>query len=145
MRRLNKSFFGLFREQTGLNLIEVLVAVALLGAIGTVFLTALGSVYKNVEITEEKQQAEALARSQLEYIKHLPYSEDGAYPVTVELPPQYSMVINTSAPTCIGTSENCTSLETLIGSSVDTIQEIKVFVYHGNNPVLSVACYKVKS
>lgn len=145
MRRLAKLWLRLPQGQAGISLIESLVAVAILGAIGVVFMTSLGTAYKSVGILDEQQQAETLIRSQLEDIKNSPYQDSGVYPVTVDLPPQYSMTITVTPPTKIGTLDNNTPLEELLGYSVTTIQEITVSVSHGGKPVLAVACYKLKS
>ena len=134
----------LLRGQAGLTLIETLVAVSILAAIGVVFMSAMFTGYRSVGILDEQQQAETLIRSQLEDIKNSPYDDSGDYAVTVTLPTQYSMSITVTPPTCIGTADNCTPLEELVEPPVTTIQEITVSVSHGSKPVLSVACYKVK-
>ncbi len=137
------------RFQYGFNLIEVLVAVAILSAIGVVFIASMTTANKSVAIFDEKTQAEALIRSQLDQIKISPYLDSGNYTVTVTLPLQYSMTINTEPPTCIGpSSDNCTDIETLYGSNITTIQEITVSVFRTGSGedqhVLSIGTYKVK-
>jgi len=144
MTRLAKLWLRLPQGQAGISLVETIVAVAILGAIGVTFIAAMSTAYKGVGILDEQQQAEALARSQLEDIKDSPYQDSGVYPVTVDLPTQYSMTITVTPPTQIGTLDDNTPLEELLGVPVTTIQEITVSVYHGDKPVLSVACYKVK-
>lgn len=138
----------LLREQKGLTVIEVLVTVGILAAIGVAFMTSMSTAYKCVGTLDEKSQAEALARSQLEQIKSLAYQDSGNYSVTVSLPPQYSMSINVTAPAKIGTADNYTSLNQLMGYNVTTIQEITVSVFRpagsGNRLVLSLAAYKSK-
>ena len=66
MRLLGKGIPGFFRGQKGLTLIEVLVAVAVLAAIGVAFMVSMNAAYKGVGVLDEKTQAKALARSQLE-------------------------------------------------------------------------------
>ena len=134
-----------FRQgQRGIGLLETLVAVGLLAVIGVGFMRSLTTAYKSVGITEEQQQAETLIRSQLENIKAATYDDNGVYPVTVTIPAQYSMNITSTSPTHIGTADNFTSLDDLMGYHVTTIQEITVSISHGTKHVLSVACYKVK-
>ena len=135
---------GLLRGQSGISLIENLVAVSILAAIGVVFMTSLDVAHKNVSIESENLQAEILARSQLEDIKNAAYDVDGNYGVTVELPPQYSIDIDVETPDCVGTADNCTSIEDLMGQTITTIQEITVTVYHSDKAVISVSCYKVE-
>ena len=148
MRWLGKEKLRFLRGQRGFTLIETIVAVAILAAIGVTFISAIDTGYGSVRILDEKTQAEALIRSQLDDIKGSPYLDDGNYTVTVTLPPQYSMTINVEPPTCIGEADNCTPLEELVGYPVTTIQEITVSVFRtgngGDRPVLSVGTYKVK-
>jgi hypothetical protein len=58
------------------------------------------------------------------------------------------MSINVTAPKRIGTADNYTSLEELMGEPVTTIQEITVSVFRtgngGGRPVMSAGTYKVK-
>lgn len=147
MGRLAKLWLRLSRKQAGLSLIENLVAASILAAIGVVFMSALITGYRSVGILDEHQQAELLARSQLEDIKNGDFLPSGVYPVTVELPPNYSISIGVTSPTCIGTADDCVSLDELMEGKItepitDTIQEITVTVYHHDKYVLAVACYK---
>ena len=148
VRKFWQSRYRQFREQSGFTLIEALVAVAILAAIGVTFTTAYYTSYKSVGTLNEKTQAEALIRTQLDDIQASTYQETGNYTVTVTLPPQYSMSINTTTPQRIGTADNYTSLEELVGEPVTTIQEITVTVFRTGNgrarPVLSIGTYKVK-
>ena len=114
------------------------MAASILAAIGVVFMSAMFTGYRSVGTLDEQLQAEALIRSQLEDIKNSAYQDSGIYPVTVSVPPEYSMDITAGYPSCVGTAGNCTTLVT------DTLQEITVSVSHGNKLVLSVGCYKVK-
>jgi len=156
MRQLVKDRFRPFRGQKGLTLVEVVVAVAILGAIGVAFMTAMTTAQKGVGVLDEKTQAKALAHSQLEQIKNAPYPVEepfygtDVYLVAVDLPTQYSMVINVVPPTCIGETDNCTPLEELLPEedNVQYIQEITVSVFRtgseGDRPVFSLSCYKSK-
>jgi len=146
MRLLGKGRFRLLRGQRGFTLIEVLVAVAILAAIGVAFITSIDTGYRSARILDEKTQAEALIRSQLDDIRVSPYQDSGNYTVTVTLPPQYSMTINVEPPQQIGLDR--IPLEDLVEEPVTTIQEITVSVFRTGNgsdrPVLSVGTYKVK-
>ena len=127
-----------------------------MAAIGVAFVASMNAAHKGVGVLDEKTQAEALARSQLEQIKNAPYPEDptaqgtDVYLVTVDLPSQYSMVINVLRPQCIGEADNCTPLEELLPEEVNVkyIQEIKISVFRAGSeadrPVYSLSCYKSK-
>ena len=60
-------------RQSGFTLIETLVAVALLGAIGVTLVGAMFTGYKSLDISQERTFAESLAESQVEYIKSQEY------------------------------------------------------------------------
>ena len=87
MRRLGKGRFRLFQGQRGISLIETLVALAILGAIGVIFLNGLTTTSKGVMISQEKVSAESLAKSQVEYIKaqdYIPIDDYGSENCTYE-------------------------------------------------------------
>lgn len=55
--------------QSGLTLIEVLIATAILGAVGVAFLFGLTTAYKSVTVSAEVTTMESLAKSALEDAK----------------------------------------------------------------------------
>ncbi|MDD5082055.1 MAG: type II secretion system protein [Dehalococcoidales bacterium] len=62
------------RSEKGFSLIEVVIAMALVGIIAVAFFTALSTASKTVVIADEQTTAESLARRQMEYIKNQPYT-----------------------------------------------------------------------
>ena len=62
------------QEQRGFALLEMLMTLALLGIIGTGFMSAVSTASLSTTRLDEHVQAVALARSQLEEIKSLPYA-----------------------------------------------------------------------
>jgi len=64
------------RKQRGFTLIEVIIAMALLGIIAIAFLGALATASSAIIISDERTTAESLARSQLEYVKNQDYSDN---------------------------------------------------------------------
>jgi len=65
--RVRKAFQGGSR---GFTLVEVMIAVALIGIIAIAFLSALSTASTVLIITDEQATAESLARSQMEDIKN---------------------------------------------------------------------------
>jgi len=60
-------------DESGTTLIETLVALALLGAIGVAFLSGLATTSRATIIADEQTTAESLARSQIEWAKKVDY------------------------------------------------------------------------
>ncbi len=64
------------KKQRGFTLIEVIIAMALLGVIAIAFLGALASASSAIIIADERTTAESLARSQMEYVKNRDFSDN---------------------------------------------------------------------
>jgi prepilin-type N-terminal cleavage/methylation domain-containing protein len=69
----------LMKNEKGFSLIEVLIAIAILGIIAAALMAALAGASRALSTADERATAESLARSQIEYIKSQPYSESGTY------------------------------------------------------------------
>jgi prepilin-type N-terminal cleavage/methylation domain-containing protein len=63
------------KSEKGFSLLEVMLAVALIGIIAVALLLGLGGASRTMSIADERATAESLARSQMEYIKNQPYSD----------------------------------------------------------------------
>jgi len=117
-------------SETGVTLIETLVALALLGIIAVVFLSGLATAAKATFIADEQATAESLARSQIEYVKSQDYidytdPEHEDYLTVTPLGSSYSI----DPPTI---------------TSIDVgIQKITVTIERDGESVLTLDAYKV--
>ena len=74
MLRPREFHHALRGNSTGFTLIEVLIAVAILGLVAVAFLSALTTASMALILADERTTAESLARTQLEYVKSQPFS-----------------------------------------------------------------------
>jgi prepilin-type N-terminal cleavage/methylation domain-containing protein len=119
-------------SEKGFTILEVLVAIALLGILGVAFLGGLSTASKALFLADERTTAESLARSQMEYVKNemyddtdpykyaqtdVPSSDDPAYTISVDAEP--------------------------LNTPDDGIQKITVTVNHHSKQVIILEDYKV--
>jgi prepilin-type N-terminal cleavage/methylation domain-containing protein len=67
--------------QRGLTLIETLIALTILAAIGGVFLVGMTTSSRALIVNKDNITAESLAKSQMEYVKSQPYDSTHNPPV----------------------------------------------------------------
>ena len=72
-------------NEKGFSLVEVVIAMLLMGIVAAAFLSGLSTASRGISIADERATAESLARSQMEYVKNQGYD-------TVNDPPQYSKI-----------------------------------------------------
>ncbi len=72
----------LMKNERGFTLIEVMIAIALMGIIGIALLSGLATASRGLFTADERATAESLARSQIEYIKKQDYDEYWNYTVS---------------------------------------------------------------
>lgn len=123
----------MIKDERGITLIEVLIAVALLSIIGVAFLSGLATASKAIFVADERATAESLARSQMEYVKNQPYA--ASYPETI---PAEFKDAGYSAEIEVGS----------VPDAIGGIQKITVKIYHHddahvNPPVITLEDYKV--
>ena len=130
------------RGQRGFTLLEVILAMGILGIVGVAFMSTLNTGTRTTGTLKEQTQAEVLARSQLEEIKNIPYETDSgcytlgdpAYPCydkTITTPPDYTLSVTT---------------EPLDFPGDNALQKITVGVSRtgSGKPILSLTTYKKK-
>ena len=139
------------RNEKGFTLIEVLIAVAILGIIGVAFLSGLATASKAVFIADERATAESLARSQMEYVKNQDYS---TAPWAYELPlhtainpppdPPSWWATNTPAIPSGYAGYTVNVSATLLHATDDGIQKITMTVDHYDRlEIITLEDYKV--
>ena len=77
------------RAEKGFTLIEVIIAMALLGIVGVALLSGMLTSYLSVSLADELATAESLARTEMEYVRNQAYSvcvEEQHYKWDYELP-----------------------------------------------------------
>lgn len=120
-----------FRGVQGLSMIELLVGLGILAAIGVAMMSGLATAFRSQDITREQLRAENLARAQLESIRNQPYLD--TYAVSVPLPAGYSITINTQ-PFC--TPQPCIP--------DNKIQQNTVTVFRGGKSLRTVSDLKTR-
>ena len=125
---MSKVVKGLKGNSEGMMLIEVLVALAILGVVAVAFLGGLATAFRGDIIADERSTALSLAHSQMEYVKSQEYVyEATAYDVLSGIPGGYTVQV-VAEP---------------LDTPDDGIQKITVIIKHHDNEVLTLEDYKV--
>jgi prepilin-type N-terminal cleavage/methylation domain-containing protein len=66
----------MIKNEKGMSLIEVLIALAILGIVAAAFLSGMATASRALIIADERTTAESLAKSQMEFVKN---NEDQPY------------------------------------------------------------------
>ena len=64
------------KSEKGFTFVEVVIALAIVGVIAVGFASGLGTAAKGMLTADERETANNLAGSQMEYVKNLPYGKD---------------------------------------------------------------------
>ena len=132
-RRIFAGFCSALKDEQGMNLIEVLIALLIVSLVAGVFLGAVAASSRAVIVGQEQVSAESLAKSQMEHIQQQAYSVDGvAYTTISPLPAGY------------GVNFTVTRLDPRQDDSGDEqgLQKITVTVTHNGNTVFTLEGYK---
>jgi len=143
MRWLRKGKLRFLQGQRGFTLIEVLVAAAILGAIGVSLLTALDTNARATRTLDERVTATNLATAYIEAIKASSYAETYDDVVAdITIPPQYDVDVDITFTSDGDTTDGITWVDTYTD---ETIQKLTVTVSReGGKPVLTICAFKTK-
>jgi prepilin-type N-terminal cleavage/methylation domain-containing protein len=111
----------LMKDEKGFTLIEVVIAIAVMGIIAAAYLGALGNSSMTLAVADERATAESLARSQMEYVKEQDYSDNYTAPI---IPTEYDTA---------GYSATITPPELVKAG----LQRIKITVYHNGKAIIT--------
>lgn len=118
-------------DQSGMTLIETIVAIAILSAISVVFLGGLVVSSKGTLEADEQSTAESVARCQMEWVQGSTYVDNAT---------QYAPINLDTFNDYVGFSANI-SAEPL-HSPDDGIQKITITVLRNGDRVMSIEGYK---
>ena len=145
-----KNFYRFFQHNSkGFSLIEVMIAMALLGIIVIAFLGAISTASMALIIADERATAESLARSQMEYVKNQEYNSneggEGTYEEITPIPDGYSIWSfngnNTMVEDVVGVCWNNTIN---LPAGEDTgLQRIMLVIKRDDNEIITLENYKV--
>lgn len=135
---LNRKF-KIFSKQSGLTLLEVLIALAIFSAIGIVYLRAINSNTVSVRIIDEEVVASNLIDNYFEAIFNSPYSNTYSDASgNISIPFGYNVTVNVKC------SSDGTNFYDCIGSDNETLQKINLNVLREGKPILSQCTYRTR-
>ena len=74
------------KDEKGFSLMEVALAIALLGIVAVAYLGALATGSRAIMIADERATAESLARTQMEYVRQQAYDGENNPPIYSTIP-----------------------------------------------------------
>jgi prepilin-type N-terminal cleavage/methylation domain-containing protein len=135
--------------QKGTTLIEVLIAIAILGMIAVPFLTALSTSSRALIIADERTTTESLIRSEIEYVRSQDYC-NASWSYNVDSTGSTPL----SGPPCWPVAshalpDNCKDYSLTVNASpIDGedigIRKITVTVWRDGEVVLTTSTYKAR-
>jgi prepilin-type N-terminal cleavage/methylation domain-containing protein len=125
----------LLKKEKGFTLIEVVLALAILGIVAASFLSALATGSRSIFLADEQTTAESLARTQLEFVRSQPYDADNnppEYLIISDIPDGYAIALTTRRLDNKGDGDD----------PDDGIQSIRVFIQHHGENVFDLEDYR---
>ncbi len=147
----------MIKNERGFSLIEVTIALGLLGIIAVAVLGGLATASTALVIADERATAESLARSQMEYVKNQSYITAADYDPGVPGSGEVTYQKITGIPagyTIWGVDRADATVTDIIGVPWDSqnnqpvttdvgLQRIKLIIQHHGKDVITLEGYKV--
>ena len=128
------------KNEKGVTLIEVIIAVALLGVIVVAFFGALSTASKALFIADERATAESLARTEMEYVNNQDYVTDTWSYQLPSTPPSWD-ASHTLPAGYDGYTADASA--TLLHATDDGIKKITITIHHHTKEIITLEDYKV--
>jgi len=135
------------RGQRGFSLMETIIAIGILGMVGTAFMSALVVGGRATGKLSDQVQAAALARSQLEAIKNTAYGGTCVLPSTtcysasfISPPPGYTITVTTDV--VANPAGDLLLCDTVILPDLNCVQKVTVQVLRAGGQGLTLITYK---
>lgn len=122
----------LMKSEQGFTLVEVLVAIGLLGIVNIAIFGGLSTASKVLLVADERATAESLARSQMEDIKHQTYD-------MANDPPQYSIISLSgyNGYDIMPLAQRWDAANHVVSANETGIQKIAITVRHNNKSIIT--------
>ena len=120
------------RRESGLTLLETLVALAILGTIVVIFLGGIIGTTKAASVADEQTTAESLAQSQMEWAQNVTY---------IASPTQYTPSPIPGGKDYLSYSANITA--TPVNATDNGIQKVTVTIRRSGKLIYTLEDYKV--
>jgi len=118
---------NVFKDETGLALVETLITIAVLGIAIVAFAVAMSTGALAVSESDQEVTAQSLARTQMEYIKGYPYDPVATTYPTISTTDNYSIsVAVTSVPEADENIQKVTATISRDAQALLIIEEYKV-------------------
>lgn len=131
------------RGQQGFTLVEVLIALAILGLVGVSAMSAINVSSRTILTSREQTIAESLTRSAIEYAKQIPYDSGEPFEYIIS-----EDIIDTDGPPYygeyrIGDDPDVNKVSATLVEGQPGLQKITVKVYRNNRLISATEAYKV--
>jgi type II secretory pathway pseudopilin PulG len=141
------------RSERGVTLMETLIALFILAAVGVAVIAGVYTSVKGTDLTRTRITAESLARIELEYVSSQPFktnwdyslpNDSPTYPTGWRAPLTFPIDYSNGYSITVAASENVTT-----GTKASSKQKIKVDVKYSNStnpniPILTIVTYQTQ-